>query len=84
VQSCDVRQCNPATSAQITIKGMPLDSETAVYYYTYGSVLSGLHVAGQDDYCTRALKVLGEVKAHFSGDASIMGIVKAGEDICTN
>jgi len=83
-KSCEVRQCDAATEAPITIKGMPLDSETAVYYYTYGSVLSGLHVAGQDDYCIRALDILGQVGAKFASDQTIMGIVKAGEDICSN
>jgi tetratricopeptide (TPR) repeat protein len=80
--SCTVRQCDSAKDPQVAIVGMPLDSDTVVFYYTYGSILAGLHRAGQDDYCTQSMKILGQVKAGFSDQAFIMQIVKAGEDIC--
>ena len=81
-KSCTVRQCDPTTDPQYEIKGMKLTSDTVPYYYTYGSVLSGLHRPG-DDYCTQALDILGQVRKQFASDNSIMSIVKAGEDICT-
>jgi hypothetical protein len=60
---------------------MPITDNTVVYYFTYGSVLAGLHQEG-DDYCVRALDILDEVRAGFSGDPTIMGIVLAGQEIC--
>ena len=61
---------------------MPLSDNTVVYYFTYGSVLAGLHKQG-DDYCVKAMDILSLVKASFSGDPTVMGIVNAGEDICS-
>jgi tetratricopeptide (TPR) repeat protein len=80
-KSCEVRQCDSATDAQITITGMPLSDSTVVYYYTYGSVLSGLHRPG-DTYCQQAMDILEEIKAKYASDTTIMSIVKSGEDIC--
>jgi tetratricopeptide (TPR) repeat protein len=80
-QSCEVRDCDPTLDPVVIVQGMPLSDNTVVYYFTYGSVLAGLHKEG-DDYCIRALDILGQVKAGFSGDPTIMGIVTAGEDIC--
>ncbi|MBN2256451.1 MAG: tetratricopeptide repeat protein [Anaerolineaceae bacterium] len=81
-QSCEVRECDPDTDPEVVVQGMPLSDNTVVYYFTYGSVLAGLHEEG-DDYCVRAMDVLGQVKALYSGDATIMGIVNAGEEICS-
>jgi len=81
--SCDVRQCDDANNPAITIKGMPLDTDTVVFYYTYGSILSGLHRPGQDDYCKQSMDILGQVKAKFASETYIMQIVKAGEDVCS-
>jgi tetratricopeptide (TPR) repeat protein len=80
-QSCEVRECDDTVDPAVIVQGMPLSKSTVVYYFTYGSVLAGLHKEG-DDYCVRALDILGQVKNGFSEDATIMGIVTAGEEIC--
>jgi tetratricopeptide (TPR) repeat protein len=83
VESCQARfgrDCGTnEAGAQVT--GLPLSNTTVVYYYTYGSVLAALSVP-QRNYCTEALQVLSEVRAAFSADAIIIGIVSAGEQIC--
>ena len=79
--SCAAREEDPCVS-QIAMEGLPLSDTTVLYYYTYGSVLAGLHRPG-DDYCTRANQVFSIIRASYSEDAVIMGIVKAGEDICS-
>jgi tetratricopeptide (TPR) repeat protein len=80
-ESCAVRKCNAQTDPAITITGMPLTANTAVYYYTYGSVLAALHKKSQP-YCDEAMKVFAEVRAGFPTDTTAMGIVKEGENIC--
>lgn len=86
-QSCEVRQevsvCDFTNEPSLTITGMPLSSSTVMYYYTYGSVQSGLHRPG-DDRCVSAMEVFAQVKAKFASDSTIMSIVKEGEDICTS
>lgn len=79
--SCEVRECDPETDEEIIIEGMPLTDSTVVYYYTYGSVLAGLHRAG-DNNCTIAMDVFAEIEALYSGDEVIMGIIQSGKDIC--
>jgi tetratricopeptide (TPR) repeat protein len=81
-QSCEVRECDPTVDPVVVVEGMPLSDNTVVYYFTYGSVLAGLHKEG-DDYCVKAMDILNLVKAGFSGDPTIMGIVNAGEEICS-
>ncbi|MCJ7694861.1 MAG: tetratricopeptide repeat protein, partial [Anaerolineaceae bacterium] len=80
-ESCEVRDCNPETDEAIVIEGMPLSDNTVVYYFTYGSVLSGLHRTG-DDNCIRAMEVFAQIRERYYDDANIMGIVQAGEEIC--
>ncbi|MGA9396774.1 MAG: tetratricopeptide repeat protein [Anaerolineaceae bacterium] len=80
--SCEVRQCDDTVDPQVVVQGMPLTDNTVVYYFTYGSVLAGLHREG-DDYCVRAMDILNQVKASYSGDPTIMGIVVAGQEICS-
>lgn len=82
-QSCEVRQCNPETDPQVSVEGLPLTTNTVVYYYTYGSVLSAMHRDGSD-YCERALDVFDTVRSQFSEDAGVMSIVTAGEEICAD
>jgi len=82
-ESCEVRKCNKETDPAITITGMPLTANTAVYYYTYGSVLAALHRKTQP-YCDEAMKVFAEVRAAFPEDTTAMSIVKEGENICTS
>jgi uncharacterized membrane protein YqgA involved in biofilm formation len=62
---------------------MPLTANTVVYYYTYGSVLAAMHTK-TTLYCDKAMQVLEEVRAGFSGDTTIMQIIEAGEEICAS
>jgi tetratricopeptide (TPR) repeat protein len=80
-ESCDVRQCDPNIDPMVAIEGLPLTDNTIVYYFTYGSVLSGLHREG-DDNCDRAVVVFDELRAKYADDETIMSIVRAGEEIC--
>jgi tetratricopeptide (TPR) repeat protein len=82
-ESCDLRQCDPATDPSVTVQGMPLSANTVVYYYTYGSVLTGMHTP-TDDKCTEAVKVLAEVRVKYEGDADVMSIVQANEQVCAS
>jgi tetratricopeptide (TPR) repeat protein len=84
--SCEVRECLEG-DPNITIEGITLEANdpgTVVYYYTYGSVLAGLHrpVGPTNGYCQRALVVFDDIRQVFGGDAVIMSIVEASESIC--
>jgi len=81
-QSCEVRQCNPDEDPMVSVEGLPLSGSTAVYYFTYGSVLSGLHRQG-DDKCVKAMGVFNQLREQYAEDPTIMSIVRAGEEICT-
>lgn len=81
-QSCEVRECDPEVDPMIAIEGLPLSGSTVVYYFTYGSVLSGLHREG-DDKCDRAMDVFAELRSQYAEDPSVMSIVRPGEEICT-
>ena len=80
-ETCAVRDCDPAVDEAIVIEGMPLTDNTVVYYYTYGSVLSGLHRPG-DDKCDQAIVVFARIREKYAEDDAIMRIVNAGESIC--
>lgn len=80
-ESCDVRQCNADTDPALVIEGMPLSNSTVIYYYTYGSVLAGMHQPGLT-YCNEAVKVLDDVRKMYSKDVDIMSIVDASAAIC--
>ncbi len=82
-ESCAVRRCDPAQDPEIEIKGLPLTGSTVVYYFTYGSVLAGMH-RPTDNKCEEAVKVLKEVRTGFSNDPTIMQIVEASEQICAS
>jgi tetratricopeptide (TPR) repeat protein len=81
--SCTIRDCDPQKDEKITIQGMPLSPNTVVYYYTYGSVLAGLHRKSQP-YCTEAVKVLHQVRQGFPDDKIILAIIEPSEQICSN
>ena len=81
-QSCEIRQCDPEVDPMVSVEGLPLTGSTVVYYFTYGSVLSGLHREG-DDKCDRAMDVFAELRGQYADDPSVMSIVRAGEEICT-
>lgn len=82
-ESCELRRCDEAVDPQIEVKGMPLTSSTVVYYYSYGSVLTGMH-RPTDDKCSEAVEVLAEVRNVFANDPSIMSIVQANERVCAS
>ncbi len=79
--SCEVRRCNAETDAPIEITGLPLDSRTLIYYYTYGSVLAGMHRPG-NNYCADAVKVLAEVRKAYGSDGTVDAIISPSEQIC--
>ncbi len=80
-ESCDGRGgCGP-NDEEAEVIGLALSPNTVVYYYTYGSVLAALS-RPKENYCDEAMVVMAEVRAEFSGDRDIMGIVQAGEEIC--
>ncbi len=81
-QSCEVRQCDPDVDPMVSVEGLPLSGSTLVYYFTYGSVLSGLHKEG-DDKCEKAMVIFQQLRESYSEDPTIMSIVEAGEEICT-
>jgi tetratricopeptide (TPR) repeat protein len=83
-ESCQARfgsSCAEAGETGLKISGMALSPNTVVYYYTYGSVLAALS-RPQENYCAEAGDVFDEVKAEFSSDPDIAGIIAAGEAIC--
>lgn len=84
VLSCSVRDCDPEKDTPIVIQNMPLSEATVVYYYTYGSILAGLHRPNgpTSAYCTRAMGVLGQVRAKFAANRDIMSIVETSESLC--
>ena len=88
LESCIVRQdctaeTDPNTVPPYAIEGLPLTSNTVVYYFTYGSVLSAMHRKG-DNLCNEDERIFAMVKKDYSDDEGIMNIVKAGEQICEN
>lgn len=80
-ETCEVRECDPATDPSISIEGLPLSDNTVVYYYTYGSLLSALHRPG-DNQCTRAMQIFATIEADYSDDELVMSIIQSGKDIC--
>ncbi len=81
-QSCEVRECDPEEDPLVSVEGLPLTGSSVVYYFTYGSVLSGLHREG-DEKCEKALEIFDELRSEYADDPTIMSIVRAGEEICT-
>jgi len=79
--SCEVRRCNAETDTPIVINGQPLNNRTLIYYYTYGSVLAGMH-RPSNNYCEEATKVLAEVRAAYGNDVEISAIISPSEQIC--
>jgi len=84
--SCLVRnggaECDPADVGNIVIQGLPMTTNTVIYYYIYGSVLAGLHQKS-NGYCEEAMVVFKEIGAGFGSDATIMNIVNEGMGICS-
>jgi tetratricopeptide (TPR) repeat protein len=62
----------------VAVDGLPLDNNTLIYYYTYGSRLAALN------QCDLAIPVLDVVGASYPGDAVVMGIVNESYAVCEN
>lgn len=62
----------------VSVEGLPLDNNTLIYYYTYGSRLAALN------QCDRAIPILELVGATYPGDAIVMGIVNESYTVCQN
>jgi tetratricopeptide (TPR) repeat protein len=80
--SCEVRKCNPEVDPMVAVEGLPLSGSTVVNYFTYGSVLAGLHRPG-DDKCDKAMDIFSQLRSSYAEDPTIMSIVRAGEEICS-
>lgn len=84
-ESCLVRnggaECDAGEIPDTVISGLPLTTNTVIYYYIYGSVLAGLHQTS-NGYCEEAMQVFNEITAGFGGDDTIMSIVDEGAAIC--
>jgi tetratricopeptide (TPR) repeat protein len=78
--SCEVRYCGE-NDPPIEIPPTQLTDSTVIYYYSYGSVLAGMHQPGRE-YCEEAMNVLSDVRSKFSQEAVIMSIVSESESIC--
>jgi hypothetical protein len=85
-------QCYPDLNEDPTeIKGLAIDPDTIVYYYTYGSVLAALS-RPRDNKCDKAMQVFGDVREELTtnpdsyedGYETIMKIVADGEFICNS
>ncbi|MBN2046199.1 MAG: tetratricopeptide repeat protein [Anaerolineaceae bacterium] len=82
-ESCEVRYCDPETDPDIVIPPSQLTDTTVVYYYTYGSVLAGMHRPGEE-YCQTAVGVLKDVRQAYSQEPVIMSIIEPSEEICAS
>jgi len=73
----------------VTVKGLPISSNTIVYYYIYGSVQAALS-RKNDNRCDKARKAFDEVRAELEANAddyvdgrdTILKIIQEGEFIC--
>lgn len=80
-EACDARSCNSDTDTMVPVAGMPLTGNTVVYYFTYGSVLSGMHKKSAPT-CDQAMPILAQIRAKYATDNNVMSIVEASENIC--
>lgn len=80
-ETCLAREEDPCNS-QIVTSALPLSDSTVLYYYTYGSVLAGLHRDGLDDYCETTARVFQQIRSMYSDNEIIMAIVIPSENIC--
>jgi tetratricopeptide (TPR) repeat protein len=75
----------------VDIQGQAISSNTIVYYYTYGSVLSALS-RPRDNKCGEAMQVMSDVRTELRNNPddytdsqqTIISIVQAGEAICAS
>jgi len=93
IDSClgrGLEKCNADLGfSEVEVKGLALEPNTIVYYYTYGSVLAALS-RSRDNKCEDARKIFDEVTTELNnnpddyadGRETIVSIVQAGESIC--
>jgi tetratricopeptide (TPR) repeat protein len=73
------------------IRGLPIDPNTVVYYYTYGSVLAALS-RPRDNKCGEAMRVFQDVRSELNANPQayadavgvILNIIEDGEFICNS
>jgi len=66
----------------VAVDGLPLSSITVAYYYVeYGTNLAFLSRASEN-YCPEALNILGQVRASYGGDPTLISIIEDSEGIC--
>ena len=82
-ESCEVRQCDPETDADVTVQGLPLSAGTVDYYLSYGSVLAAMH-RPVNGFCEEGMDILAKVKQNYGTDPIIMQNVIESETICKN
>jgi tetratricopeptide (TPR) repeat protein len=81
---CAVRGCTADENEMggTDVEGLPLTSLSVAYYYVeYGTNLAFLS-RPNENYCSEAMSVLGEVRAARSDDPLLMSIVEDSEGIC--
>jgi hypothetical protein len=81
---CAVVGCTASENemGKTDVQGLPLTSiSTAYYYVEYGTNLAFLS-RPNENYCTEAIRILGEVRRAYSDDPTLMGIVEDSEGIC--
>ncbi|MBN1230629.1 MAG: tetratricopeptide repeat protein [Anaerolineales bacterium] len=78
VFKCAVEGCTSDENDQedVAVEGLALSDYSAVYYYTYGSVLAALQ------NCDTAVNLLNQVAEAYPEDPVAMGIVEEGLFIC--
>ena len=64
------------TIPRLSVVGLPLSNSSVVYYYVYGSVLSAFN------RCDKAHEIFDLLRANYSNDELVMGIVEEGEYVC--
>jgi len=82
-ESALVRQVNPESAGDHPISPVPLSESTAQYYYTFASVLAGMHRPGTC-YCERANPILDLLERTFPNDELIMSNVRQNRNICND
>jgi tetratricopeptide (TPR) repeat protein len=81
---CAVRGCTAEENelGEIAVEGLPLTSVTVAYYYVeYGTNLAFLS-RPNENYCSEAYTVLGEVRSKYPDDPILMGIIEDSEGVC--
>ncbi len=84
-QTCYLRNCNPEIDQPIKIEPMELNGSTIVYYYTYASLLAGMHLKNhpvRSQYCPEAIEMISEISQSSFADQSIKDILSPSENIC--